>query len=67
MDDFGRPPVPPIKEEFIDHINNVVCEIAYRDADGVIVGYWAYGFWQKGYPVQSLRDMYRINQGTSKK
>ena len=32
--------------------DNVPAEIEYRDEEGNVVGYWAYGSWDPAYPYQ---------------
>jgi hypothetical protein len=32
--------------------DNVPAEIEYRDENGVLVGFWAYGEWHPDYPFQ---------------
>ena len=32
--------------------HNVAAEIEYRDKNGEVVGFWAYGSWHPNYPYQ---------------
>ena len=41
-----------ITEIATDWINNIPCEISYRDRNGKEVGYWAYGHFDPNYPYR---------------
>jgi hypothetical protein len=41
-----------ITEEVVDAIANVPCEIQYRDRNGTIIGYWAYGYFDPSLPYK---------------
>lgn len=41
-----------LNEHIVDVIACVACEIEYKDRNGRIVGYWAYGFFQPNLPFQ---------------
>lgn len=32
--------------------DNVSAEIEYRDRNGNVIGFWAYGYWHPKYPYQ---------------
>lgn len=41
-----------IRAEVRDSIEGIICEIAYIDRFGRVVGYWAHGYYEPDLPYQ---------------
>lgn len=41
-----------ITETIKDKVENVVSELEYKDKEGNVIGYWAYGFYDPRLPYQ---------------
>ena len=49
----------PVRSEVRSTVNGVIAEEAFLNEAGEIIGYWAYGYYDPGYPYQGEEENVR--------